>query len=90
MITHLGKKITGKRLENARLHASKVEDRYAKSILEGKIEFASHVTRLAQIEIANKESKYAEEIREGRHDSNFTIWQRMDTFLTGECIALLA
>ena len=89
MKTHNGKKIIGQQLINARTHAAKGNDNYAKAIMTNKMSFPPHVTREKQIEIADHQLAYAKEIRAGKHDSNFTIWQRMDTFITGKCIGFL-
>lgn len=51
--------------------------------------FASHVTIADRREYADKQGQYAREIEQGLHDNNFTIWQRMQYYFTGETIPLL-
>jgi len=51
--------------------------------------YADHVTQDNKITYSNDMKAYAAEIRQGKHDHNFTIAQKMHYFLTGECIALL-
>jgi hypothetical protein len=89
MMTSNKEVVTGERLQEAREHASQINLRHAKSIRDGKVTFASHVTNERMITIAEKEEQHAKEIIEGIHDNNFTIWQRMNTFLTGECVPFL-
>jgi hypothetical protein len=86
--THTGEIVTGERLQAAletvaddwiRLaHAIRKEDAYA-----------SHVTENDKDRYLAEGLVAAEEIRHGDVNS-FTVWQRIDTELTGECIALLA
>lgn len=89
MKTHLGETITGARLTLARNYAASVNLRYAISIERGQVEFADHMTREAQLTIAKKERRLAKEIQAGKHDHNFTIWQRMNYNITGESVAFL-
>jgi len=32
---------------------------------------------------------YADEVESGQHDNNFSVWQEMHYFLTGECVSFL-
>lgn len=52
-------------------------------------DYASHVTEDKKEEILQEDLKQAELIRSGKLDHNFTIWQRMQYVLTGECIPFL-
>lgn len=52
--------------------------------------YASHITEEQKIQFYQDELRYADEIERGEHDSNFTIWQRLNTYITGECIAFLS
>ena len=51
--------------------------------------YASHVTESKKIELLNKGLDFAESIRQGNECHGFTIWQRVNTYLTGDCVALL-
>ena len=48
--------------------------------------YASHVTEKQKIDILNNSLKSANNIYNKLH--NFTIWQRINQKLTGECVAL--
>ena len=70
-------------LQEARLAASEIEKILIEEIKSGKI-------------VPNDKERYIsylenciEKIESGEWDSNFTIWQRMYSFLTGECPAFL-
>ena len=86
--THTGEIVTGDRLTAAlntvaddwaaTAHAIRKEDRYA-----------SHVTETAKDEYLADGLAFAEKIRRGE-TTGFTTWQRINTALTGECVALLA
>ena len=52
-------------------------------------EYASHVPRSRKVEDLQSSLKYANEIRNGEHLNNFTIWQRVNEKLTGECAGFL-
>jgi hypothetical protein len=76
-------------LNNARIYAAKVNRECAKHAFDPDYGFASHITDKDKQDYADKELKLAEEIENGLHDNNFTVWQRMNYFLTGDCVALL-
>lgn len=76
-------------IQRARRYAARPSLRYARSAEAGKIDFASHVTSSQIYSIIREHRVYAREILEGLHDHNFTVWQRMNYYLTGECPALL-
>lgn len=86
--THTGEIITGERLTAAlntvandwadNAHAIRAEDAYA-----------DHVTEAAKEHYLAEGLAFAEEIRRGE-TTGFTTWQRINTALTGECVALLA
>lgn len=86
--THTGEIVTGARLQAARdavaddwaamAHAIRAEDAYA-----------SHVTEAAKDRYLADDLAFAEKIRRGE-TTGFTTWQRINTALTGECVALLA
>lgn len=51
--------------------------------------YASHVTEERKEQIYQKELILAEEIRQGEHLHCFWLWQRVNTKITGQCVALL-
>lgn len=51
-------------------------------------EYASHVTQMQKEHNLNKMIYAAKEISKGQI-SSFTIWQRVNEKLTGDCVALL-
>ncbi len=59
-------------------HAIKAENAYG-----------SHITEAQKEQFLADGLRYADEIEKGLHNNNFTICQRVDTLLTGECIAFL-
>ena len=59
-------------------HAIRRKDRYAK-----------HVTEERKEENLQRQLEYAESIRQRENLNNFSVWQRVNAELTGECIAFL-
>jgi len=51
--------------------------------------YAKHVTEEEKETYLKKGIAHAEGIAKGMHDNNFTVWQRINTVLTGNCVALL-
>ena len=86
-ITHTGEQVSGERLNNA---LSQVADDWAKLAYDIRKEdaYAPHVTEKQKEDNMSRMIEAAERIREGNIKS-FTIWQRVNTVLTGECVALL-
>lgn len=85
--THTGAIVQGAQLEAA-LHA--VADDYVRSAHAIRREdlYASHITEAQKKEYLARGIEYAESVRRG-NVSNFSVWQRINTHLTGECIAFL-
>ncbi len=73
----------------AREYAAKINHSMADHALDADRGFASHVTHQDKIAYQKRQREYANEIEAGKHDHNFTIWQRMNYFLTGESVAFL-
>ena len=86
--THTGKIVTGVTLSNALNQVANDMIQNANNI---RIEnhYADHVTEEQKEEYFLRRIEYAEEIRIGIGLNNFTIWQRINQVLTGECVALL-
>jgi hypothetical protein len=87
--THTGEIITGKRLELAVLRVASewLELGYA---IRQEDAYASHVTEAKKDEILAQHVLSAKEFALGISFPSFTMWQRLNTELTGECVALLA
>jgi hypothetical protein len=87
-ITHTGEKVDGFQLERA---INKVADWYVANAhaVYKEDNYATHVTEATKIDILNNDLKRSQEIRNGKHLNNFTIWQRINTELTGKCVAFL-
>jgi len=86
-ITHTGEQVSGERLNNA---LNKVADDWAKLGADIRKEnaYAPHVTEKQKEDNLSRMIETSNLIRLGNIDS-FTIWQRVNTALTGECVALL-
>jgi len=81
---------TDEKMQEARVHAAKIERRCAAECFNPDFGFADHVTQEDKQRYREKQLRMAEEIEAGKHDHNFTIWQRMNTYLTGECVPFLS
>ena len=78
-----------KTTQQAREYAAKINWDLSAHAFDDDFGFASHVTQSDKQIYADKQKKLAEEIEAGMHDHNFTVWQRMNYFLTGESIPFL-
>lgn len=85
--THTGEIVTGDRLTAA---LNKVADDWADlaRAIRKEDAYAPHVSESTKEANMQAMLARAEEIRAGLVD-NFTIWQRVNTELTGQCVALL-
>lgn len=85
--THTGEIVTGDRLVAA---LSKVADDWEEMAraIRKEDRYASHVTEDVKDARLAKDLETANRVRAG-NVSSFTIWQRVNTVLTGECVALL-
>ena len=88
MKTHNNKTVSEADLIRARNHVADWKVNNAKAIRE-QDDYASHVSEETKDFLLCKGLDCAEEIREGKRDHEFWVWQRLNTFLTGECVALL-
>ena len=89
MKTHKGELVSDTMLTEARRAVAEDWRTMAYDILKEDA-YASHITEVEKLQFYQDELRYADEIERGEHDSNFTIWQRLNTYITGECIALLS
>ena len=85
--THTGEIVTGSRLTEA---LNKVADDAAQLARDIRAEdaYASHVTDETKETALANGLEYAEKIRRGEA-TGFTIWQRVNQALTGECVGFL-
>ena len=86
-ITHDKRIVTGIELQNA---LKAVADDWRTStikILE-QDHYAPHVTREEKEANFTKDMEFADKVESGEFDMSFTLWQRINEKLTGECIAL--
>ena len=88
MKTHKNKTVSQSDLIAARNHVAdwKFNHAQASSVQD---KFASLVDEETKDYLLCEGLDCAEEIREGKRDHEFWVWQRLNTFLTGECVALL-
>jgi len=86
--THMGETVTGDRLNSAINQVADDMVRMYKGIRNGY--YAPHVTEAQKDYILLKDLLYVDQIRAGEGLNNFTIWQRINNVLTGECVALLS
>ena len=89
MRTHTGEIVTGGRLNEARKYAAGFERRSCRQWLTNPDYGADHVTTSQRGEMAAMNMRKALQTECGERDNNFTIWQRMDYFLTGESVPFL-
>lgn len=86
--THTGEVVTGERLSNA-LNAVADERAASAQAIYTEDLYAPHVTQKIKERILQKSLEYAEQIRTGTAPMSFTLWQQINTVLTGECVGLL-
>ncbi len=86
--THTGDIVTGERLTAAMATVADTWADMARAI-RAEDAYASHVTETEKDSYLADDLARAERIRAGEVAS-FTIWQRVNTVLTGECVALLS
>ena len=90
MRTHTGVIVTGKRLNEARKYAAEVTRRCALADIFDFDGDYNHLTPKERGKYAAREMLEVLRIERGECDHNFTIWQRMDYFLTGESVPFLS
>ena len=85
--TSTGETVTGKRLQKA---LNSVADEWLRNAINMRLscDYASHVTEVEKDEILKTNIDLTIKIRNGE-SRGFTIWQRVNLKLTGDCVALL-
>jgi len=86
--THKDETITGETLKKAQ---QSVADWYRNNAYGIRAEdlYASHVTEETKEKRLQEQLAQAERIRSGTEPMGFWLWQRLNTEITGECIAFL-
>lgn len=87
-ITHKNEIVTGARLENALVAVAKFWEENALAIRKEDA-YASHVTEERKEQNLQNQLDQAKRIRQGTEPMGFWLWQRINTHLTGECVAFL-
>jgi len=84
--THTGEIVTGEKLQKA---IDEVAEYYRKLAVAIRKEdcYASHVTEEKKDQNMQEMIASADKLKDNLH--NFTIWQKINTALTGECIGFL-
>ena len=80
--------LKGEELENILKVVSKDLIDTAYAVYNGNY-YASHITEENKKEFLNKSIEYAREVELGKHNNNFTFWQRMNYIHTGNCIPFM-
>lgn len=80
---------TDRALQAAREYAAGINNRLAAGAFHPDAGFASHVTDADRLEYVRREVQTVRDILAGKLDHNFTVWQRMNYFLTGESVPFL-
>ena len=88
MKLHTGKILTETELPNA-LKQVAYDLRKSAHAIKAENAYASHVTESEKEADLAKNLALADEVEKGLHNHTFWLWQRVDTLLTGECIAFL-
>jgi hypothetical protein len=86
--THTGEIVTGERLTAAR---NRVADWWAENAraIYAENAYAAHVTEATKKDNLQNRLDLAERVRAGVGPMGFSTWQRINTELTGECVAFL-
>lgn len=85
--THTGEIVQGERLQDA-LDSVANDWRQLAYDIKRENAYTSHVTEEAKVDFLNCDLITADRIQRGE-ESGFWLWQRINSKLTGECIALL-
>ena len=86
--THTGELIEGEKLQVALNHVADWYVEHAEAVRNEDC-YANHVTIEQKEKYLAEGLEHAEAVRDGKTLHNFTTWQRVNEFLTGECVALL-
>lgn len=84
---HTGEVFSGKQLQDALDHVANWYEDNARAIRK-EDRYASHVTEDQKDRNLQSQLNLAEHIRSGK-EHGFWLWQRINTYLTGECVPML-
>lgn len=86
--TSKGETITGEQLQAA---CEKVAQWYEANALavRNSNSYASHVTEARKDQKLAESYDWAEKVRQGENLHNFSVWQRVNIELTGDCVAFM-
>lgn len=87
-VTHHGEIVTGVRLQKALNAVADELETLAYNMRNTPGVYAEHVTEAEKNRTLKEDLKLAKNIRE-RKSSTLSTWQQVNTYLTGECVALL-
>jgi hypothetical protein len=88
MKLHTGKILTESELKTALARVAN-DLRESAHIIRKSSYYADHITEDDKERFLAKDLEYANEVENGLHNRNFTIWQRVDYMLTGESVPFL-
>lgn len=86
--THTGEVITGESLDRALNVVADFWENNAHAIY-AEDEYGSHVSEKTKRDALERQLEQSKRIRAGTEPMGFWLWQRINTELTGECIAFL-
>jgi hypothetical protein len=87
--THKGETIKGERVTLALKSVCDYRRSLALEIRKDDA-YARHVTEAEKDEYLQRSITLANDLESGKINPTFTDWQRINAYLTGECVALLA
>ena len=87
--THSGDIVTGEKLQAACEAVAQWYEENARAVRKEDA-YASHVTEARKEQALLDKYAWAEKVRQRKNLHNFSVWQRVNAELTGECVALLA
>lgn len=88
MRLHTGRILTETELSDALAKVADGIRKNAHSMRKGG-DYASHITEADKDELLASNLAYADEVEQGLHNRNFTIWQKVDYICTGISVPLL-
>ena len=88
MKLHTGKILTESELKEALAKVANDLREHAQMMRKSNY-YADHITEEDKERFLAKDLEYANEVENGLHNRNFTIWQRVDYMLTGESVPFL-
>ncbi len=86
--THTGEIVTGDRLQAACEAVALWYEENARACLTSD-DYPPHVTQQTKEDLARQRYEWAESVRKRDNLTNFSVWQRVNARLTGECVAFL-